>query len=369
MGLTERECWFWLCSRPYLGVKSIDKLLGYFGTAGNIYYGRNGQYSQVKGLKSTVLKQLQKAGEKDEEQIRKSMERLGALGGRFVCRADRDYPERLRHIYDAPAGLFYCGELPEPRRPMIGIVGARSASSYGLAAAEYFASVLSGMGFGIVSGLARGIDGAAHQGALRQRAPEGKTWGILGCGLNICYPQEHFKIFRQMKKRGGIISEYPLDSVPEAWHFPMRNRIISGLADGILIIEARERSGALITADMGLEQGKNIYALPGPFNSALSAGCHHLIQSGAKLVFRPEDISEDYVEMMGGMPVASEDLKLPLDNSEQLVYASLRLNPKDVNTISAECGRPLAESLHILLNLELKGMVRQMGKNLYIQKL
>ena len=99
MGLTERECWFWLCSRPYLGVKSIDKLLGYFGTAGNIYYGRNGQYSQVKGLKSTVLKQLQKAGEKDEEQIRKSMERLGALGGRFVCRADRDYPERLRHIY------------------------------------------------------------------------------------------------------------------------------------------------------------------------------------------------------------------------------------------------------------------------------
>ena len=165
-----------------------------------------------------------------------------------------------------------------------------------------------------------------------------------------------------MKKRGGIISEYPLDSVPEAWHFPMRNRIISGLADGILIIEARERSGALITADMGLEQGKNIYALPGPFNSALSAGCHHLIQSGAKLVFRPEDISEDYVEMMGGMPVASED-------SEQLVYASLSLNPKDVNTISAECGRPLAETLHILLNLELKGMVRQMGKNLYIQKL
>ena len=204
MGLTERECWFWLCSRPYLGVKSIDKLLGYFGTAGNIYYGRNGQYSQVKGLKSTVLKQLQKAGEKDEEQIRKSMERLDALGGRFVCRADRDYPERLRHIYDAPAGLFYCGELPEPRRPMIGIVGARSASSYGLAAAEYFASVLSGMGFGIVSGLARGIDGAAHQGVLRQRAPEGKTWGILGCGLNICYPQEHFKIFRQMKKGVGL---------------------------------------------------------------------------------------------------------------------------------------------------------------------
>lgn len=127
MGLTERECWFWLCSRPYLGVKSIDKLLGILGQRGIFIMEETGQYSQVKGLKSTVLKQLQKAGEKDEEQIRKSMERLGALGGRFVCRADRDYPERLRHIYDAPAGLFYCGELPEPRRPMIGHWSVRGA--------------------------------------------------------------------------------------------------------------------------------------------------------------------------------------------------------------------------------------------------
>lgn len=368
MGLTERECWFWLCSRPYLGVRSIDKLLGYFKTAGNIYYGRNSQYSQVPGLKNAVVNQLQKNGEKDEQKLRDGMKRLEELGGKFICREDRDFPEKLRHIYDAPAGLFYYGELPKARQLMIGIVGVRSASSYGLAAAEYFASALSGMGFGIVSGLARGIDGAAHQGVLKRNVG-GETWGILGCGLNICYPKEHFRIFQQMKTRGGIISEYPLDAPPEAWHFPQRNRIISGLADGILIIEARQRSGALITADMGLEQGKNIYALPGPFNGALSEGCHRLIQSGAKLVFRPEDIAEDYAEILPEAKALSEELKLPLDNSEQLVYSNLSLTPKDINTISAECGRPLAETLHILLNLELKGAVRQTGKNLYIQKL
>ena len=369
MGLTERECWFWLCSRPYLSLGSIDKLLGYFKTAGNIYYGRNSEYSRVPGLKNKTLNQLQGTGEKDEEKLRSGMRRLEELGGKFVCREDRDFPEKLRHIYDPPAGLFYYGELPKASQPMIGIVGARSASSYGLAAAEYFASALSGMGFGIISGLARGIDGAAHMGVLKRNEPDGKTWGILGCGLNICYPREHFKIFQQMKKRGGIISEYSLDSVPEAWHFPMRNRIISGLADGILIIEARERSGALITADMGLEQGKNIYALPGPFNGDLSFGCHRLIQNGAKLVFRPEDIGEDYGERVRESKGFTGELKLPLDNSEQLVYANLSLNPKDVNTISLECGRPLAETLHILLNLELKGMIRQIGKNLYIKQL
>lgn len=368
MGLTEKECWFWLCTRPWLGIRSIEKLLGYFKTAKNIYYGRNSQYIQVPGVKEKLREKLLDPKEKDEEDLKGKICRLEQLGGKFVCRIDREYPEKLRHIYDAPAGLFYYGRLPDLGKPLIAIVGAREASGYGLSAARYFARKLSEMGIGIISGLARGVDGEAHWGALSGDGMAA-TWGILGCGLNICYPKENYPLFEQMKTRGGILSEYFLDSKPEAWHFPMRNRIISGLADGVFVVEARERSGSLITAEAGLEQGKNIYALPGRFNDSLSEGCHQLIQSGAKLVFRPEDIAEDYVISRNYQRSVAEKTKLSLDNSEQLVYSSLSLNPKDVDRISAECRLSPAETWQILLKLELEGRIRQMGKSLYMLKI
>ena len=166
MGLTERECWFWMCSRPWLGVRSIDKLLGYFKTAKNIYYGRNSQYTEVKGLSENIRKRLEQCVEKDETLLRRDMSRLEKSGGHFVCRIDREYPEKLRHIYDAPAGLFYYGHLPEKKRPMIAVVGAREASGYGLASARYFAGALAEMGIDVISGLARGVDGEAHRGVL-----------------------------------------------------------------------------------------------------------------------------------------------------------------------------------------------------------
>ena len=365
MGLTERECWFWLCTRPWLGARSIDKLLGYFETAKNIYYGRNSQYTQVRGIREKLKVRLQNTEEKNEENLKREMFRLERLEGKFVCRIDSEYPEKLRHIYDAPAGLFYYGRLPEPDRPMIAVVGAREASGYGLAAARYFSEKLSEMGIGIISGLARGVDGEAHRGALRRNTSAG-TWGVLGCGLNICYPKENYRLYEQMKMRGGILSEYPLGTGPESWRFPMRNRIISGLADGIFVIEARERSGSLITAEFGLEQGKNIYALPGRFNDMLSEGCHRLIQNGAKLVYRPEDIREDYDFFVMCQKSVKEKKKLSLDNSEQLVYSSLSLSPKDVDTISDQCQLPLVDTWRILLKLELEGKIRQMGKNLYM---
>ena len=377
MGLTERECWFWLCSRPWLGVRSIDKLLGYFKTAKNIYYGRNTQYAEVQGLKEAVRKKLENPEEKDESLLKRDIRRLEILGGRFAGRIDKEYPEKLRHIYDAPAGLFYYGDLPDSKRPAIAIVGAREASGYGLASARYFAGALFEMGIDVISGLARGIDGEAHRGVLQEKENgeagkdinRGKTWGVLGCGLNICYPRENYGLFEAMKLQGGILSEYGLDVKPEPWRFPMRNRIISGLTDGIFVIEARERSGALITAEMGLEQGKNVYALPGRFNDPLSHGCHRLIQSGAKLVFKPEDIAEDY-DISGNCPGSEQGKrKLSLDNSEQLVYASLSLSPKDVDTISAQCGLTLSETWKVLVNLELEGWIRPMGKNLYIRSI
>lgn len=369
MELSERECWFWLCTRNWLGPASIHKLLGYFKDARNIYYERRGKYTHIRGLKPKVIKQLQCGEGKDETMLRTMIQKMTAAGGKFVSFADTDFPEKLRHIHNPPPGLFYYGKLPERARPMIGIVGARAASSYGMAAAEHFAGALSEAGFGIISGLARGVDGAAHYGALKSSRGQGETWGVLGCGLDICYPKENFKLFEQMKHQGGIITEYPAGSPPEPWHFPMRNRIISAFADGIFVIEAGERSGSLITVDMGLDMGKNIYALPGPFNASLSKGCHRLIQSGAKLVFSPEDILEDYQAAPAIKGGEQENIKLSLDNSEQLVYAILSLTPKDVDDISVQSGLALSETLKVLLELELKGVICQVGKNMYIRKM
>lgn len=366
MKLTEKECWFWLASREWLGVRSFEKLLGYFHSAKNIYYGSNSHYEEINGLSRKVLHHLQDSSEKKEHELRKAKEAFEKRGGKFVCRVDSEFPKKLRNIYDVPIGLFYYGELPDEERPMIAIVGARQASGYGLEAAAYFSKKLAQCGIRIISGLARGIDGKAHMGALES---SGKTWAVLGCGVDICYPRENFRIYEQMKESGGILSEYGWNTKPEAWHFPLRNRLISGLADGIFVIEARKKSGSLITADLGLEQGKNIYALPGNFHTALSEGCHRLIQTGAKLVYRPEDILEDYEQRGLCLAKDSEKIKLSLDNSEQLVYSSLSLGSKDVDTISRECDMSLTETIQILMNLELEGVIQSMGQNLYMLRL
>ena len=364
MELSERDYWFWLASCEWMSIGSAEKLLGYFKTAKNIYNGRNSQYEKIKGLSKRVLKHLE-AREISEDQIKKDLERMYALNGQFVCRVDDAYPGKLRNLPDAPLGIFYYGELPKENQPVIAIVGAREASGYGLEAARYFSQKLAEHGMGVISGLARGIDGEAHKGAIQGK---GETWGVLGCGLHMCYPKENYRLFEQMKTHGGILTEYGYGVKPEPWHFPMRNRLISGLADGVFVIEARERSGSLITVDIGLEQGKNIYALPGSFHAPLSRGCHQLIQGGAKLVYEPEDILEDFKISM--IPVDhTKEKKLSLDKSEQLVYASLRLGPKDIETISMTCGLPLTETISIVMQMELEGKLRSLGQNQYMLKL
>lgn len=366
MKLTERECMFWLASREWLGVRSFEKLMGYFHSAKNIYYGRNSNYEEIYGLSKKVRNHLQDMSEYREDDLLRAKEAFEKQGGKFVCRIDDNFPKRLRHIYDVPIGLFYYGELPDEHRPMIAIVGAREASGYGLEAAGYFSKKLAQAGIGIISGLARGIDGMAHQGAMNGT---GKTWAVLGSGVDVCYPRENYPLYDAMKSSGGILSEYGWNTKPAAWHFPLRNRLISGLSDGIFVIEARKKSGSLITADMGLEQGKNIYALPGAFQASLSEGCHRLIQTGAKLVYRPEDIAEDYEKDKLAEFSETEKIKLSLDKTEYLVYASLSLGPKDVDTISRECGLSVIETVQILMNLELDGRIQSMGQNLYMLRL
>ncbi len=203
-----------------------------------------------------------------------------------------DYPSRLRDLYDPPASLYIYGDIQLLKMPMIAIVGSRSASLDGLKNAYLFAQALSKTGLMIVSGLAKGVDSAAHQATL-ELGPDHFTAAVLGTGIDIVYPRQNITLSKTISKQGLLVSELPLGAGPRAFHFPRRNRIIAALALGVVVIEAAKKSGSLITARLAADLGREVFALPGPINSPHSAGCHLLIQQGAKLVFRPDDVLEE----------------------------------------------------------------------------
>lgn len=207
-----------------------------------------------------------------------------------IEKGKKGYPGRLETLEGMPEKLYVIGGLPQDDRPSLAIVGARNCSAYGKNMAFEYARAMRQSGVQIVSGMARGIDSAAHAGAL---AGGGISYAVLGCGVDICYPSASRKIYEEMKLRGGILSEYEPGDAPLAWHFPMRNRLISGLADGVLVIEAKERSGSLITADLALEQGRTVFALPGRVGDLLSEGCNRLIYQGAVPAWKPEVILKE----------------------------------------------------------------------------
>lgn len=208
-------------------------------------------------------------------------------GIRFVFEGEEEYPKKLAAIPDAPCAVYYVGKLPEEQEKTIAVIGARNCSEYGKAMARQFGEVLAGAGIQIVSGMARGIDGIGQTAALDVG---GYSLGVLGCGVDICYPPDNRVLYERLIEQGGICSEYPPGIKPRSVLFPPRNRIISGLCDGVLVIEAKERSGTLITVDMALEQGRDIYALPGRSTDALSRGCNRLIRQGAELVMSPQEM-------------------------------------------------------------------------------
>lgn len=366
--MTNEEYNYWLANIPQIGIKKIDGLLKYFGTAENIFK------ASMKGLESFAstcasegLRMLPAdidslIRSRKPDLVRHNYAKLRDNGIYFVSREDKGYPSKLRAIYDAPFGLYYKGKLPGEEK-VLAIVGARECSPYGIEMARYLAGALAKQGVAIISGLARGIDAQAHQGTL---AVTGTTYGVLGCGIDICYPRENIKLYMEIQKTGGILSEYAPGVKPLSGHFPMRNRIISGLSDGILVIEAKEKSGSLITVDMGLEQGKEIYALPGKITDRLSSGCNNLIKMGAKLVTTPYDILEDlYQNFLEKQSDNKKNNKI-LETYGKIVYASLCLEPKHIETIITETELPVECVLEQLLILELQGLVRQTLKNYYV---
>ncbi|MDO4519621.1 MAG: DNA-processing protein DprA [Eubacteriales bacterium] len=278
------------------------------------------------------------------------------------------YPKRFQNYSHMPTDLYWSGNLPREDLPTVAIVGARMCSSYGRIQAFEFAKVFSNAGVQVISGLAYGIDAEAHKGALEGKTP---TFAVLGCGPETCYPSANKALYhRILHQNGGIISEYPPGTPALPHHFPIRNRIISALADVVLVIEAKDKSGSLITANYAMEQGKSVYALPGSINDSLSIGCHRLIYDGAGIAYCPEVILEELGINVSGIFGEKEKMRKKhcfQDKNQEEVYNCLSLQPKNIETLTEETGLGYGDLCNALLQLELQGMIRETGLHNYIR--
>lgn len=359
----ERELLFFIVqSTISMGAVSNRKIYEYLEEWTDLYHMDLQTLANDLGLRKKAVRELE-ANRCEKAKWLALYQSLEERNIGFVNLEEAAYPAGLKHIYDYPLSLFYKGGLPGAN-PCVAVVGSRNATNYGKDMTRYIVSELAKRGVDIISGMALGIDAVAHRTALEYGA---KTYAVLGCGVNICYPKENYDIYEaiSVEKNGGIVSEFPLGTSPLAHLFPMRNRLISGLADIVLIIEARERSGSLITANMANDQGKLVYALPGRITDPLSRGCNNLISNGASILTKVDDIIESLGMIIDKtIPIYEKNLK-SLAKNEKLLYSCLDLKPKFLEDIIEETGIPHAEVMHILLNLELKGFITQISGNYY----
>jgi DNA processing protein len=299
-------------------------------------------------------------GFNDWRTVEEQLTRLTHSGARMVLWDDPDYPENLRQIHDPPPFLFVHGTLSPADRLAVALVGSRAASSYGLQITREISEGLSRVGVTVVSGLARGIDAQAHWSALQAG---GRTIAVLGSGIDVIYPSEHHALFMAIGEHGAVVSEFLMGTKPDAENFPTRNRIISGLSLGTVIVEATEKSGSLITAQTALEQNREVFAVPGPIN-ARSRGTHQLIRDGAKLTERVEDILEEIApRLLHARPKAGPPVEV--DPREAQVLEGLGEETRHIDEVIERCGLPPAQVLDALLTLELKGLVQQLPGKYY----
>jgi DNA processing protein len=284
---------------------------------------------------------------------------LAAAGATLVAWSAGEYPARLREIADPPLALAVRGTLLEADAGAIAVVGARRASEYGRRMAAELATGLAEAGVTVVSGLAAGIDAAAHRAAL---AAGGRTVAVLGTGIDRVYPSWHADLADAIARQGALVSEFPCGAAPLAFHFPRRNRVISGLASGTVVVEAAEQSGSLITARAALEQGREVFAVPGPAGPAAHRGAHRLIQQGAKLVTSVEDILAELPPVLAARrtTVRAAAAEAALTPAERRVFATIRLEDRHVDEVIHEAAAPAGAVLEILLALELRGLVQQL---------
>ncbi|MEN6356256.1 MAG: DNA-processing protein DprA [Armatimonadota bacterium] len=366
MMMNEPELRAWLrLSRLELTPRAAGSLLDRFGGPEAVFEASESDLEKVEQLtekgRSKVLGPVPAAIERD-------LQIIDTRKITLIPITSENYPASLKQIYDPPVLLYIRGSIIESDKLAIAIVGSRKASVYGKSIAEKIGKDLAGRGLTVVSGGARGIDTAAHRGALEVT---GRTIAFLGCGIDVVYPAENTKLFEAIAESGAVVSEFPLGSSPEPWRFPPRNRLISGLSIGVLVCQCPLRSGALITADYALQQGKDIYAVPGNVGDERNSGCHRLIKDGAKLVESAEDILEE----LGIEKKSADDqaqLALPIgsmSDQERDIISLLSLDPMQVDEIIEKSSLSAPMVSGTLTVLEMKNLVKRVPGNAYVRAL
>lgn len=352
---------YWIGFNIVRGIGSLRlrALLDHFGTIERAWHAPSAELHRA-GLDRRSLENLTAA--RASLDLERELERVAAAGARALTWNSPDYPSLLREIPDPPPVLYVRGTLVKEDAWAVAVVGTRRISTYGREVTRGLVQVLARSGVTVVSGLARGIDAEAHRAALEAG---GRTIAVLGCGVDRIYPPEHRKLAEEIIACGALVSDYPMGTPPEGMNFPPRNRIISGLSLGVLVIEAGERSGALITADYAAEQGRDVFAVPGSILARSSAGTNRLIQEGAKVVLNPADILEELNLTMVAEQTEARRV-FPADETEARLLAHLSTEPTHVDELQQQVGLPVAQVTSALALMELKGMVRQVGGMKYI---
>ncbi len=354
--VADAESWLRFASVPSLGPASQRKLLSVFGSPQDVFAASRADLLRV--VNNAAASALQTGP--DEQVVQTALAWLRESGNHLLTIADPRYPSALLEIADPPLLLFAKGRLELLRQPALAVVGSRSASAGGARDAQSFSQVLSDAGLTIVSGLALGIDAAAHRGGL---AGASSSIGVVGTGLDKVYPARNRQLAHQLAEEGVLLSEFPLGTPPLPGNFPRRNRVISGLSRGVLVIEAALRSGSLITARQALDQGREVYAIPGSIHSPVAKGCHWLIKQGAKLVETAQDVLEEL--SMAVPPVESARDAPQLDPAAATLLSSLGFEPIDLDTICERAGIAASVGATLLLNLELAGCVERLPGGLF----
>lgn len=350
----------WIALKNVKGIGEVlyKRLLSHFSSPKEVFEAGPKEFLQIEGISPDTVKLIKSFD--DWESVEKELQKIKKLNLRLMVMSDPAYPDNLKNIYNPPPYFYMIGNIVEQDHRSIGIVGSRLSDTYGKKVTEQIAGELAVNGYTVVSGFARGIDTIAHKACLKAG---GRTIAVLGSGIDVVYPSENATLYKEIESNGAVISEFAIGTGPVAVNFPRRNRIISGLSVGVLVVQAAQKSGSLITAEFALEQNREVFAIPGNIGSNLSRGTNRLIKKGAKLVNTVDDILEEIEGITGvrkELPRRNEVDIESLENSEKIIYKVLKEGQHHVDQIIKNTGLDSSRVLTDLLNLEIKGIVSQL---------
>ena len=355
---------YWLRCIKGVGNKKQKKLVEYCGSANEVYGLTRRQLGKISEIYEKEINAILES--KKSWDLEKEASVLEQADVNMVTLEEEAFPKRLKNLADCPYALFFRGRLPEEGKKTAAIVGARACSSYGRAVALELGEKLARQGADVISGMASGVDSFGHWGAIHGG---GRTYAVMGCGADVCYPRGGRELYHRIQEAGGILSEYLPKTEPAAMRFPARNRLISALSDVVIVVEARRKSGSLITADFALEQGKEIYAVPGRLDDALSAGCNDLIRQGAGILSSVEELLLElgFSGQNNRVSGKKDDQKIinSLEKAELMVYSCFGLYAKNMEELLQMTKLPAWELADLLVKLQAKGLIEEFYKNHY----